>query len=140
MLLSGVIQGDKELSVELGIKADHIKDFSKPLKESADELMKSFQLNFDSEGGLFESGGWVPRKQNYSWPILQKTGAMRGSFAAEVSSDTATLTNWAPYFKYHQSNQPRKKLPRRIMMKIDEERRNFIIKAFQRHIIESTEK
>lgn len=60
---------------------------------------------------------------------------MRGAFTHQVSSDTLTLGNDAPYFGYHQSNKKRTRLPRRVMMMVDASRRSFIVKAFQAHIV-----
>ena len=137
------IQGEKQLSVELGIAADGIKKWDKPLAKVGDTLLKSFDLNFSSRGALF--GGWAPRKPQYkagkrvdSWPLLEKTGAMRKGFSSDVTDDYVKLENKLPYFKYHQSNEPRKKIPRRIMMKIDQQRRNEIVKIFQAYIIQVT--
>lgn len=142
-ILTAEIEGDQQLSRELGITATRVKDFRRPLRESAAELQKTFQLNFDARGRLF--GGWKDRKPVYdhgqrvdTWPLLEKTGRMRKSFFSEVHDDHAVLGNRTPYFKYHQSNKDRTRLPRRVMMMIDDARRRFIIRAFQEHIIEST--
>jgi len=134
--ISGEIEGDKELSRRLMIAADSLEDFSEPLESIGGELKKSFDENFSMRGGLF--GGWQPRKDNNTWPLLEKTGDMRNSFTDEVHSDFVILTNTAPYFPYHQSNKPRQRLPRRVMMKIDQQRKTFITKAFQEYIVKVT--
>jgi len=134
--ISGEIEGDKELSRRLLIAADGLEDFSEPLESIGGELKKSFDDNFAARGGLF--GDWVPRKDNNTWPLLEKTGDMRNSFTDEVHSDFVILTNTAPYFPYHQSNKPRQRLPRRVMMKIDQQRKTFITKAFQEYIVKVT--
>lgn len=129
------IEGEKQVSAVLGITADHVKNFRKPMERIAGELQKSFQMNFSSRGALFMPGGWPPRARYYPWPILEKTGLMRRSFREEVHDDYVVMFNSTPYFRYHQSNRPRKRLPRRVMMKIDEQRRNFIFKELQAHIL-----
>lgn len=136
--LSIEIEGEKQLSAELLIAAGHIKDFSLPLAASAQELIKSFDMNFDRRGAMF--GGWVARKKNYPWPLMEKTGRLRGGFYSHTGKEQAVVGNamMDAYGKYHQSNQSRRKMPRRVFMEIDEARRNYIIKAFQRHIVEST--
>jgi phage gpG-like protein len=130
------LEGERQVSAELGIAADHIKDWRQPLTSVGSELLKAFDLNFASRGQLF--GGWAPRTKDYPWPLLEKTGQMRKSFHSQVAGDAVVLGNPTPYFKYHQSNQPRRRLPRRVMMKIDEARRNLIFKIFQAHVIDAT--
>lgn len=172
--VTGEIEGDKQLSVELGVASNRIKDFTKPLTEIESGLMKSFDLNFDQAGGVFQSGGWPERKPQYggtisklsvvstdynhltgrygrsflrretgrertdTWPLLMKSGAMRSSFGSSISSTELIIQNFAPYFPYHQSNKPRTRLPRRVMMAIDAARQTFAIKTIQRHVVEST--
>lgn len=138
--LNFTLEGDKQVSRRLMIVADGVKDFTQPLGNIGGELNKTFQLNFDAEGGLF--GGWPERKPRYkngqrvdTWPLLQKTGRMRQGFRQNVGKVTLVIFNPVEYFKYHQSNKPRRRLPRRVMMKIDNERANFIVKAFQAYIV-----
>ena len=66
---------------------------------------------------------------------LQRTGKMKNSFIHKEAKDYVLITNTAPYFKYHQSKLPRRKLPRRIMMKLAESQRQRIIKMFQQELI-----
>jgi phage gpG-like protein len=137
------VEGVPELSRRLMISADGISDFRTPLRQSGDELLRSFQLNFSERGRLF--GGWAPRKPRYkngvrvdTWPLLEKSGRMRNSFEDTITKNSVTLYNSAPYFAYHQSRMARARLPRRVMMKIDEERKTFIVKAFQAYILSVT--
>lgn len=125
------IQGDRQMSVALGVVAESLKDFSAPLGQVGHDLLKSFDQNFESRGALFESGGWAPRKDNNPWPLLERRGDMRSEFRSDVESDSVTLTNDAPYFKYHQSNAPRTRLPRRVMMALTDDSRTQIVKTFQ---------
>lgn len=135
--LSATIEGEKQLSRELGISADHIKDWRKPFTEIGGELLKTWQLNFDTQGSTLGEQ-WKPRKDKNPWPLLQKTGAMRKSFYATPQGfDTLVLGNRDSKFPFHQSNSSRSRLPRRVMMKLAEAQRTFIQKAFQAHIVES---
>jgi phage gpG-like protein len=127
------IEGETQLSRRLLIVADGITNFETPLKNIGNELLKTFDMNFAEEGRLF--GGWKERKQDYPWPILQKSGRMRQSFRSSVGQTQVSLKNTAPYFKYHQSNRPRRRLPRRVMMKVDQDRKTFIIKTLQSYIV-----
>lgn len=126
------IEGEKEFSRRLLIVADGIRTFEKPLDQIGTELLKSFELNFESRGELF--GGWEPRKEDKPWPLLEKSGEMRHGFDKIVQDNAVTVFNPVDWFKYHQSNKPRAVLPRRVMMKIDTERKAFIIRAFQKYI------
>lgn len=129
------VDGEKQLSVELGIMADHVTDWTPALEEASEILLKSFDLNFDSRGQLFQ-GGWPKRKVEKPWPLLENIGDMRRGFDSAIVGSTLTLGNTASYFKYHQSSAPRTSgLPRRIMMKIDDPRRREIVKIFQKYIL-----
>lgn len=141
MDLQITLEGEKQVSRRLLVVADGITNFEQPLRNIGGELHKTFQDNFAAEGALF--GGWAERKPQYSrgervdtWPILNKTGRMKQSFRDNVGKTELIISNEASYFKYHQSNkEPRTRLPRRVMMKIDMERKNFIVKEFQRYIV-----
>jgi phage gpG-like protein len=89
---------------------------------------------FLSQGGVFKET-WSPIKRSYAlWkskhypgaPPLVRTGKMRRSFRARYSQDSVVIENTAPYFKYHQSSLPRKKLPRRQMMGINSAVREIV--------------
>ncbi|HMT18554.1 MAG TPA: hypothetical protein PKD15_00800 [Candidatus Saccharibacteria bacterium] len=51
---------------------------------------------------------------------LVDSGKMQNSFEFEASSQSVLISNSATYFKYHQSTLPRKRLPRRATMGINE--------------------
>jgi phage gpG-like protein len=144
VVIRGEIEGEVQLSQELGLSAGRIKDFSSVFHQVDEELLKAIDLNFEERGALFTSG-WQPRKPQYrrgervdTWPLLEKTGRMRKAFTSNISATELIIGNTASYFKYHQSNRARTKLPRRLMLAIDAARQAFVIKAFQRHIVEST--
>lgn len=133
VVLTGDIEGERQLSRRLLVMADGVKDWSEPLDRIGSDLRASFDTNFNLGGSLF--GGWAPRKKSYPYPILQKTGMMRGSFEQQTERDFVKLHNTSEYFPFHQSNQPRSKLPRRVMMKIDQQSKRDIQKAFQEYIV-----
>lgn len=133
IFLDATIEGEQQLSRHLGIVADGVEDFSPALENIEKELVHSVDQNFSQRGGLF--GGWVPRKDNNPWPLLENTGELRGGFMSAVKSDYLEIGNSVSYFKYHQSNQPRARLPRRVMLKIDQTRKVFITKAFQEYLV-----
>lgn len=137
--LSATIEGDTELSRRLLVMSDGLNDFTVPLKSAAAEVRRSVDLNFDDTGALLNGTAWPARTKMYSWPLLEKSGKMRRAFRTSVEKDQAVIDNPTDYFKYHQSNQPRHKIPRRVMLKLDQERKEFIQKAFQAYIYKLTQ-
>lgn len=133
VVLEADLEGEKQLSRRLLIVSDGISDWRDPLTNIAGELHNAIDSNFDSRGGLF--GGWAPAAFDYGHPLMEDSGELRENFQDEIGSDFVKITNPTPYFPYHQSNQPRSKLPRRVMMKLDQQRKTFITKAFQEHIV-----
>lgn len=133
--LNVTIEGDKELSRRLLKIPKDIDNFKKPLFRIGGEVRGAIDQNFSSRGALF--GRWLPRKDNKPHPLLEKTSTMRRNFKQKLGSDYIEIFNPTPHFPYHQSNKPRKKIPRRVMMKIDRQRQQFIQKEFQKHIIEA---
>lgn len=127
------VEGRKEVLRDLDTRGRKAKNLQAPLKESADYMMKVIDQNFDSHGGVW--GKWKRRKKAYPWRMLEKTGAMRRGFCSRIYTKQAEISNLRPYFKYHQSRQPRKYLPRRVMMAIEEQQAREITRIFQRHIM-----
>lgn len=138
------IEGEKQISRRLNIVADNITDFKAPLQLSASEFIRAFKQNFANEGAMLGEP-WPKRKPVFkngvrvdTWALLRKTTRMYNSFRGQVSATELEVINTAAQFKYHQSNKPRSKIPRRVMMKLDEARKRFVIKALQRYIINIT--
>ena len=140
------IEGQKELSRLLQGMQNKLKDFTEPFKKTTDSLKKTYETEvFDTEGGVIGehwerlSPYTVAQKARLGFGnkgILERTGTMRKSFKTMVSSVQGVVLNDTDYFKYHQSNQPRTKLPRRVMMKLAENQKQMIVKEFQKYIRE----
>jgi len=130
------LEGSRELSRNLLTKYNKVTDFKIPLFNIGREVRSSVDKNFGSRGALFGSA-WKPRKDNEPHPLLEKTGRMRRSFTQNLGNDYVEIFNTSDYFAYHQSNAPRKKLPRRVMLKLDQIRKQFIMREFQSHIQKS---
>lgn len=82
---------------------------------------------FNSRGGVFRRR-WPALTESYArtkrrmWgnkPVLVASGNMSNSFYGEYSNRSATMGNISPQFKYHQSNRPRRVLPRRQMVGVN---------------------
>lgn len=136
--LNVTLEGEKQLSRRLLTIPSDISSFKIPLFRIGGELRGTFDKNFSARGALF--GRWQPRKDNLPHPLLEKTGSMRRNFKQSLGPDYIEIFNPTPYFKYHQSNKPRKKIPRRVMMKIDDERKRFIQREFQKHVNDAIRK
>lgn len=119
-----------------------LMDFSEALRETGENLKEYFGGQvFESHGGVYGtpwkalSPATVAFKsrhfRQFAAVPLQATGEMRRSFAYHASATHLEIINEAPYFKYHQSTEPRKKLPRRPMFAINRD-----VKAIIRHSFE----
>lgn len=136
LYLSGNLEGEQQLDRILGTMDGKFNDFREPLEQSKEQLLKTTSSNFSLGGHLM--GGWRPRKRIYSHPILDKTGAMKNNFQSRVTNTQMEIWNPTRYFKYHQSNKPRTRLPRRVMLKIIEADKVRISKFFQEYVIKAT--
>lgn len=141
--LEWIIEGDKQLSrVLIGMESS-LRDYTEPFKQSADYLKGVFSKDVFSSQGAAIGEQWKPlspytvaqkaRRGFPSTPLIG-TGAMQHAFQSIVSSDQAVIYNTADYFKYHQSNKPRRTIPRRVMMKLANAQKEQIVKYFQQYI------
>ena len=137
--LSFSIEGEKQISRRLKIAVKGMKDFKKPLDKTG-KYLRDF-----IKGDVFETRGrvigetWKPLNKKYAiWKsqhypgkgILEATGNMKSGFKYEANRQSVVVGNIVDYFKFHQSNKPRTKMPRRIVMKLDEPRKQKIVKFF----------
>lgn len=141
--ISWTIEGEKQLSRVLTRLSTDIKNFKLPLTNIAEKLVQTFSTEVFSTQGAAIDESWRPlapgtlqqkRRKGFSSQPLVATGTMQKSFRSIVTNDAAVIYNTADYFKYHQSNQPRKKLPRRVMMKIANRQKEMIVKEFKNYL------
>ena len=137
--LKFIIEGIPELSRVFKTLSNRLSDFREPLEKSAQLVLTDVDYNFSTEGSL--SGGWQPLARSTvkgrlregfggEHPILQRTGRLRGSFSSRVTATKAVITSDSPYFVYHQSRQPRTKIPRRAMLLLTERTKQNIVQEF----------
>lgn len=137
MELQFEIEGEIQMHRRIGRLATMVGDWSGTFTNTGKYLKEFFRGDvFDTEGKVFGEK-WVDGPY---YNRLQRTGVMRNSFIYQSAKDYVLVTNTAPYFKYHQSRLPRKKLPRRIIMKLDEARKQKIIKFFHTELINKANK
>ncbi len=145
LYISWTIEGDKQLSRQLLILASKVKDWSPAFQETALTLKNIFSDDvFKTEGAVIEEH-WSPLKQAYAarkqklYPgrgTLVATGTMKDGFLTLWRPDMAQVWNEVEYFKYHQSNQPRTKMPRRVMMKLANAQKEAVVRIFNTHFQE----
>jgi phage gpG-like protein len=138
--LSWEIEGRQELSRVLRDIGKEIKDWTPAFRESAEELTKIFANDVFATRGSAIGENWKPLKPSYlakkveqGYPAdpLVRTGDMQKNFKSLFKSDMAEIWNSTVYFKYHQSDRPRKSnLPRRVMMKLGEQQKQLVVKIF----------
>jgi phage gpG-like protein len=140
------IEGTTELSRNLLGIAQTARDWTPAFAKSGEDLIEFFSYEvFESEGAAIDAP-WQALDPRYAkakekkYPdsgILQATGTMRQSFMQRYDATSLTIWNAAEYFKYHQSNQPRTRLPRRVMMRLTEDLKQMIVKNFHTYFMET---
>lgn len=137
------IEGEQQLSRSLRGLSSKVKDFREPFGRAAKNLKNTFERDvFSTRGGVIRerwarlSPYTVAQKARSGYPEapLIRTGKMKRSFRSIVSTNQAIIYNDVNYFKYHQSNRPRRKLPRRVMMKLADQQKEMIVKEFQSYL------
>ncbi len=141
MLLRWELEGEVQLSRRLRGIGDQLKDWRPAFRRATNELKSTFSNDvFQTQGTAVGAKKWAPlkpqylaqkRKRGFSGGTLVATGQMKNSFQTIVKSDLGAVWNSIYYFKYHQSNRPRRKLPRRIIMRLGNNQRQLIIRIFQ---------
>lgn len=141
MRINFSIQGEMQISrTFMGVKSA-IRDWTPALSKSAEDLIEIFSYDvFETEGQAL-GDPWLPLSPAYAlrkerlYPgkgILDASGTMRDSFTQVIDTTSLIIGNAATYFKYHQSNAPRKSnLPRRMMLYLTENMREMVVKNFQ---------
>lgn len=138
--ISWEIEGEKQLSRRLRGISEDLTEWELAIKKSVLTLKDIFENDVFKTEGQAIGERWSPlsrayaeqKRQRYGdQPILVATGKMRKSFKATWNPYKGVVWNTAAYFKYHQSNQPRSKIPRRVMMKLGNQQRELIVKNFQ---------
>ena len=143
MELSWQIEGEQQLARRFELISKGLKNWTPAFRKAAKDVKKTFETDVFNTQGSIIGEKWKPLRQStiaqkarqgYSTTPLVATGKMQKSFMSMYKSDIAAVWNTAFYFQYHQSNKPRRKLPRRVMMKLDERQRQEIVKIFHKHL------
>ena len=139
------ISGTQEVIDKLRRLDDGLMNFSESMAQIGDELKSYFSGQvFASQGGVLGvrwptlAAGTILYKRKhypaYATTPLIRTGGMQESFTADSTGRSVTISNTAPYFKYHQSNAPRTKIPYRPMMGINDDVQTIVHKILQAEV------
>lgn len=135
MQIAVSITGDKQLISKLTALGPKLMEFSVAFGILGKELTNYYAGKaFVSQGGVYGET-WPQLSPVYAankgkrFPgrgILVATGEMQRSFSFTATPNTLIIGNDAPYFKYHQSTEPRTKIPRRASLGVNEEIRSIV--------------
>lgn len=141
------ITGDKELIKRLQNLNRSLIDFRPSMQQIGKELSQYFGGQvFSSQGGVlgvvWPTLAASTRKYKmkyypeYAATPLIATGTMKGSFESNAGSRDVVIKNTAPYFKYHNSTEPRKKIPYRPMMLVNDDVKRIVRTVIQNDVKE----
>lgn len=141
MQLNFFIEGEKQLSRSLRLKeiGEQVQNWRPAFELTARLMKKEFAETAFSTEGASLGKAWDPLSPDYArWKakhypgkgILVRTGKMQRSFQTRSGAFEAEIWNPTAYFKYHQSNAARSKLPRRMMMYLTNPIKAKIVKFF----------
>lgn len=140
--ISATIEGEKQVSALLEKGGSRLSNMRKPLAATNLYLRKEIDSNFGAQGTILGSK-WQPLNATYaaqkrrrygSKPILEATGKMRKGFKSSVSPRRLVIKNDVKYFRYHQSNRPRRILPRRPMLNVSPTQQSKIYQIFNKFL------
>ncbi len=130
------IQGIKKLDRKFSNISRGLDNFREPLMKSNGLMRSAIDRNFITSGRElgkpWQSLSPQTLKRKKGNKILIDTGKMRKSFASTITPMSATIVNNTQYFKFHQSDKARSRLPRRIMDEDRQKKRKRNRQDFQR--------
>ena len=137
------LEGERQIAKildDIPAKANKLK---RPFNETGDFILRQTDTAFTSKGSNIQEA-WPPRSPAYearaTWPTLDRTGKMRGNFKKKATNKSLKIENPTKYFKYHQSNKPRSKIPRRAMLKLTTPVARFLVKEVQKEFADFLQK
>lgn len=131
------VTGLKEVRRKMERLGSSIYDFKEEFDSIGRDVVAYYKgPGFASQGGVF-GNKWqrlsVPymrrkAKRYPGRPTLIATGAMQQGFEHTSTKQSTTITNSDKKFKFHQSTRPRKVIPRRQMMGVNQTIRQMVQK------------
>ncbi len=126
------VTGLKEKIDQVSKMAQSINDLTPAWDNIAGVTIQEFRANIDGKGAVLAMT-WPERKRSYSWPILNKTGRLKGSWVADKSPKQLTITNATEYATYHQFGTP--KMPARPIIGMTREILDNILNRIKAYIL-----
>ena len=141
------ITGDKKAIASINNIQNQLEKPKEPLQNSSKLMMAAIMENFKNQGKTFGMP-WTPLKpltvkikQRLGYgdkPPLVRTGRMKGSFRSKTERNKLIIDNPTPYFPSHQIGS--KRIPQRVMLRIDKTRLHLIIDAFRDWVVKIIKK
>jgi phage gpG-like protein len=144
--------GESQLSREILRVSEHAENMVPAFNAVRDLFYKLEKEQFESGGKYSPGGAWAPLAQGtidakvragLPPDILVATGRLKASLTTsgdadakyETTADSMTIGSNVPYGMFHQSTQPRTRLPRRPPVSIPEQNKKEWLKVLQRYLI-----
>jgi len=136
------VTGDKELVNKLKKFKIDLSDFPSEMDALGRYFIRFFGRDvFVTEGDIFGER-WSRLSSKYEfWKrkkyagrgILERTGILKSGYQMKSGKDYVSIFNDVPYAKYHHFGTSR--LPKRTLIKIDDDRRKYIVDLFKQSVI-----
>ena len=159
------IKGGKELQAALGRKQVALSHMGNPFHKAVILIDRWIQKNFQAEGKMAYPGqGWQPlaastiaarlgqrrvkaaaskkgkAREDATLKILQQNGWLRDRWKHYWNDKYAQIQSGVDYGIYHDSDQPRTKLPERKIIPTEKQIMPELLKIFGKHIETSLDK
>ena len=100
MAITITVKGADQVQRKLQNLQRGVRDLTPAFRDMQDSIILEFLANFPAKGEVLNSP-WPPRKRAYPWPILDKTGKMKGNWKAKPSARELRIENPTDYATYH---------------------------------------
>lgn len=103
-MIKAKVQGILELEQKMRKLSKGVKDLSPAFEDMSGLIVQEFTANFNESGRVLGEP-WPPRKREYSWPLLIKTGNLKaggsGGWTKKPEKKKLTIINPVEYAAYH---------------------------------------
>lgn len=140
---SMTIGGLAELRSQLRRMQQGVDQTRTQLDDAGDLLTNYFSGQvFASRGGVLGeswpklSDAYAARKARTfpGRPPMIRTGKLNQGFTYDITPERLRIRNTVEYFKYHQSDRERTKMPRRVMMKLTDQLKTDVTRVIDRKL------
>lgn len=124
---------DKTATVQLLQKVQKGMQDMRPFFSKVEPIVQKAKEQQFSSAGSYLAERWAPRKGGGAWPLLNKTGKMKGSFKTKSkTNDQMVYGSSSNYYKYHQLGT--RKMPARVILNINTRLSGIVHKEFKAYI------